>query len=162
MTVCSSRSELKLDNLLSKARSLGSSETQAAGMELTAHRPPQSEDISSVKGHYKKRLNSHIHCNGRPHTKPPGKSLHSNTCRKCGKKWPYKEALAQHKDAHIGNMEQQTTLPRCVELGSSRNEVWDNKTKSRSSMKKIVSQTAVMMNIYTRLAETNPKSLQYL
>ena len=76
------KSELTLDNLLPKARSLEVSETQASGMELTAHRPPQSEeDISSVKGHYKKHPNSHIRGNGRPHTKPPGKSLHSNTCR---------------------------------------------------------------------------------
>ena len=61
-------SKLTLDNLLSKARSLESSETQAAGIELRAHRPPQSEeDISSVKGYYKKRPNSHIRGNGRPH-----------------------------------------------------------------------------------------------
>ena len=96
-------------------------------MELTAHRPPQSEDISSVKRHYKKHPNSHIRGNGCPHTKPPNKSLHSNTCRKCGKKWPHKEALAQHKDACAGNVKNQTTSLRCVELGSSRNEAWDNK-----------------------------------
>ena len=43
-------SELTLDNLLSKARSLESSETQAAGMEekLTAHKPQSDEDISFV------------------------------------------------------------------------------------------------------------------
>ena len=69
-------SELALDSLLSKARSLESSETQAAGMELTAHRPPQlEEDVISVKGRYKKCPNSHIRSNGRPHTKHPGNIL---------------------------------------------------------------------------------------
>ena len=54
-------SELTLNNLLSKARSLESSETQAAGMgeTLTAHKLQSEEDISFVTGHYKKRPNSH-------------------------------------------------------------------------------------------------------
>ena len=79
---------------LTKACILESSETQAAGMEekLTAHRP--EEDISFVKGHYKKCPNSHI-CicdNTQSHTKSPGKSLHFHTCRKCEKNPPHKES----------------------------------------------------------------------
>ena len=67
------------------------------GEKLTAHKPQSDEDISFVKGRYKKHHNSHIHAhgNGRPHTKPPGKSLHSNTSRKCGKKWPHKKSPYQ-------------------------------------------------------------------
>ena len=129
------KSELTLNNFRSKVRSLESSETQAVEMELTAHRPPQSEDISSFKGHYKKRPNSHICGNGRPHTKPPGKSLHS---QKCGKKWPHnRNPCPTQGCTYIGNVENQTTSPKCVELGSSQNEAWDNKTKSRLSLKKI-------------------------
>ena len=38
-----------------------------------------------------------------------------------------KKALAQHKDALVGNVENQTTLPRCAELQSSQNKAQDNK-----------------------------------
>ena len=113
-------SELKLNNLLSKTYSLESSETQAAGVEekLTPHKPPQSEE--DIKGHYKKHPNSHIYGNGRPNTKPPGKSLTPAHVKKVERNGHIKKALAQHKDACVGNVENQTTSPRCVELRSSR------------------------------------------
>ena len=71
--------------------------------KLAAHKPQSDEDISFVKGHYKKRPNSHIHAHGndRPHTKPPGKSLHSNTVKNVERNGYIKKALAQHKDAHV-------------------------------------------------------------
>ena len=93
MMVCSWEGELTLDSTLTKACILESSETQAVGIEekFTAHRP--EEDIGFVKGHYKKRPNSHIYGNAHFTQNLLARVyMYSNTRRKCGKNWPHKES----------------------------------------------------------------------
>ena len=80
-------SPLTLENLLTKARSLESSETQATGIEEKLTKTPQPDsDINFVKGHYKKKHP----VRDRSNTKPHDKRSPSNTCQKCGNKWPHK------------------------------------------------------------------------
>ena len=80
-------SPLTLENLLTKARSLESSETQATGIEEKLTKTPQPDsDINFVKGHYKKKHPGR----DRSNTKPHDKRSPSNTCQKCGNKWPHK------------------------------------------------------------------------